>query len=359
MPSLPRVSCPRNTWTIVSGGMTVGVSYSLQTNENVPFVLCEKDAEPNNADSRLIVDTKRHYVMPFRYSGVNLWARPTEIDNNLVIVEIHDTGGLGQPIMPIDSEGNLETIRQDQHSEVIDLLLHQVIDTITLLANYSIGTTFIAVETTGAVPVIGDYICLKEDTAFYQAEVLTVTPIAGNQYTLKMDSPLDYPYTTAGGCSLDDVNLAVDGSSIPVTFEVSPVNLVAGTEWDVTRMSMIMVGEGPVQDPAPDDTNFGTQAALTNGVVFRSVNGITKNIFNAKTNGIIKLRCGGDLHYQVANKNGLYSVDARRTFNGDEKNGITIRLEANTADQFQCIVQDDLTDLEVFMVNIQGHVVDK
>jgi len=337
--------------------MVEGVSYSLQTNESVPFVLCEKATEPTDTDSRLIVDVKRHYVMPFRYKGVDLWARPTEIDNNLVVVEVHDAGGLDQPVIPVDSEGNLETIKQDQHTEIIDLKLHITLDTLTLLANYAVGDTSIDVETTGDIPVIGDSICLKESTSFYQSEVLTVTPIAGNQYTLGMDMPLDYPFTTSAFGCLNDDNLAVDGSVTPVVYQVSPENLT-DVEWDLTRLLLSFRGPGYGTPPNdhPDSAGFGAMGPITNGIVLRSVNGITKNIFNAKTNFDFSSRAY-DVDYVDANKIGEYGVSVRRSFNGDDKNGVTIRLEAATEDAFQIIVHDDLTDMTEFVAVIQGHVV--
>lgn len=245
---------------------------------------------------------------------------------------------------------------QDQHSEVIDLLLSELIDDVTIITDTLIDDTDIDIETTGSVPAVGNLVCFKEQTAFYQGFILAVTPIAGNQYTITMDTPLDYAYTTAGGCSTRNANIAVDGSVTPRVFAVSNDGLTV--DWDITRMSMIMLGSGPVADPEPDDTRFGTTLPLTKGVVFRSVNGVHKNIFNAKTNADIKLHCGGDLSYQPSNKNGEYSVDARRTFNGQEKNGVTMRLIAADEDQFQIIVQDNLSGMSTFYVNVQGHVVE-
>lgn len=258
-----------------------------------------------------------------------------------------------------DSSGNVEVAKQDQHTEIVDLKLHRVKDTITLLENYPIDDSSLVIETTGYVPSVSDSICLKEDSAFYQADVLGITPIAGNQYTLAMDTPSDHPFTTdATGCINDD-NLAVDGSTTPVIFQVSPAGLTPGTEWDITRMLLSFLGEGYGTPPNdnPDSAGFGTMVAITKGVVFRSVNGITKNIFNSKTNFDFASRAF-DVDYIDSNKAGLFGVNVRRSFNGDDKNGVTIRLCGDTSDEFQVIIQDDLTDITNFTVVVQGHVVD-
>lgn len=247
---------------------------------------------------------------------------------------------------------------QDQHTAVVDLLMYQVLDTFTLLQDYEIDDQVVDIETTGIVPTLDHHLCFKEAQAFLQAGILEVTPIAGNQYTVKLDQPLDFPYTTAGGCSVQNVNIALaDGSVTPEIFYLSPENLEPGTEWDITRGIISFVGPGPVADPAPDDTRFGTIEALANGIVFRAIDGIAKNLFNAKTNADLRLRCGGDLTFIDANKRGEYSVVARRTFSGQEKNGVTVRMSADTNDRIEVIVQDDLTDMTRMVVNVQGHVV--
>lgn len=248
---------------------------------------------------------------------------------------------------------------QDQYSEIVDLLVYQVLDTMVLLANYSIDDQIIDIETTGYVPVVGNHACLKENTAFLQTEILAVSPLGGNQYRLTLDQPLDFAYTTAGGCSIQNTNIATAVGSLgsPVTFYLSPEGLSDSVSWDITRATFTLLGPGPVSDPAPDDTRFGTIDALANGVVVRATNGITKNLFNAKTNGDLRMRCGGDLLFIDANKNGEYAVSGRRTFSGPEKNGVTIRMHAETRDRVEIIIQDDLTDMSVIRVNFQGHAV--
>ena len=54
---------------------------------------------------------------------------------------------------------------------------------------------------------------------------------------------------------------------------------------------------------------------------------------------------------------GEYGFRTRRTFGGQNKNGVVIRLDGED-DSFQLIVQDDLTGLTFMEAVAQGHVVD-
>ena len=252
------------------------------------------------------------------------------------------------------TNGGLDVNIQDQHTADIDLLLVRRLDTFTILADTSIDDTSMDIETTGVIPTTShDRICLKEGSAFYQGEILSVVPIAGNQYTITLDSPLDFAFTAAGGTyTLTNDNLAVNGSVTPVIFRVSPAGLDAGIKWDITRMFVHIQGTA-----AMDDGLFGDQAALTKGVVFRTNNGIVKNLSNAKSNGDFAEHAF-DRNYASKAPAGKTSVTIRRTWAGPSKSGVTKRLSASTSDEFQCIVQDDLTGVDHMHVIVQGHVVE-
>ena len=253
----------------------------------------------------------------------------------------------------LEPDGSVPVTKQDAHTEIVDLHISRLIDTVTLLVALNIDDTDVDIETTGATPVIGDTLCLKDvdGTAFYQGEVVTVTPLGGNQYQLGIDTPMDFAFSTADGCSIRSIDLAVDGSVTPVRFVVSPSGLASGTEWDLTRFLPVINGTQTM-----DDGLFGDISALTNGVVFRTENGTTKNIFNAKTNGEFAEHCF-DRQYAARAPAGQTSVAIRRSTNGDDKNGVVMRLASDGNDNFVCIVQDDLTGLVSFKVVAQGHVV--
>jgi len=245
---------------------------------------------------------------------------------------------------------------QDQYSPIVNLYLYEVLDTITLDVAASVDDTSITVTTTGLTPLVGQYVCLKEGVEFFQGRISSVTPVAGNQYTLGMNSPLDYPFTTSGGCSITSIDLNVDGSVTPKVFGVSPEALSAGIAWDITRMMLVISDSSSM-----DDGKFGgITGGLSNGIVFRvKRNGTRDNIFNARTNGDFRLQAY-DLQYIDATLGpaGQESLGVRRSFNGPDKNGVAIRLvNDEDPDEFQLIVQDDLTLLDSFHMVIQGHVV--
>ena len=118
-----------------------------------------------------------------------------------------------------------------------------------------------------------------------------------------------------------------------------------------------MVGKCPqvTRFTFPDDSKFANiTGGLTNGLVFRRVDGDTRNVFNVKTNGDIANICY-DLAYADQGKNGLNGVRARISFAGQDKHGVALRLAPGDALQF--LVQDDLTSIDIFRIVAQGHIV--
>jgi len=250
------------------------------------------------------------------------------------------------------TNNGLDVNVQDQTTEIIDLHLSRIIQELVITTNTSIDDTTVTI-TSDAEPTDGNAVCFKEGTAFYQGQILSHSANASN-WDIVLDTPLDFAFTTAGGCSERTENMNVNGSATPVIFSVSPANLTAGTKWDITRF-LISITDAT----AMDDGKFGGAAALTNGIVFRKVDGITKNIFNAKTNGDLAAHMY-DVTYipDTLGPAGLYGLRGRRSFSGQDKNGVVVRLSADTNDEFQCIIQDDLTGLDSFQVIAQGHIVE-
>ena len=65
-----------------------------------------------------------------------------------------------------------------------------------------------------------------------------------------------------------------------------------------------------------------------------------------------------DVVYSDKAPAGYFGLNFRRTFGGQNKNGVVIRLCADDSDTLQVIIQDDLTDLDDFSVIAQGHIVE-
>jgi hypothetical protein len=234
---------------------------------------------------------------------------------------------------------------QDQSTDTVDYLMTQTINTVTLASNTILGSRDIELSGVHGV-VVGNIIELTEGNRFYQGEVVTV--VADD---ITLDTPLDYAFTTAATGARTNASMNVNGSVTAQIFDVSPP-AVAGVRWDVTRMIV------NIQDNDQMDTGaFGGLAKLTNGVVIRQVNGVRKNQFNIKTNGEWAER-SFDIGYDDKAPAGTFGFRCRRTWGGQDKNGVVIRLDGSAGGAIQHIVQDNLTGLTEYRIVIHGHVVE-
>jgi len=172
--------------------------------------------------------------------------------------------------------------------------------------------------------------------------------------------PVDYMFDITDGCSIGTSNWAVDGSVIDIVFSISPYGNINTTKWDITRIIFKCDGAGMSNpsDKTPDYTAFFTMDQVTNGAYLRTVDGHTKNIFNVKNNGDMLSRMYDVTINTELNKVGLYTTFARRTFAGQDKNGVTIRLNALGADSLEWVIQDDLTSMVSCVAVVQGHIVE-
>lgn len=245
----------------------------------------------------------------------------------------------------VEANGGLAVNIQDQHTEIVNVYLYKDFDTLEISQNAFIGDKIIHVVEADSV-IVGYMICLRENLKFFQAQVIAVDTV-GDSITL--DSPLDYAYDTSAIIYNTTHDLNVDGSTIAQTFKVTPP---AGVQWDITRIKFHLE-----DSTAMDDGTFGGDAALTNGFVLRMVNGSYKNIFNAKTNGDIALFCNERTYATKPPAGTGHAMNATRVFAGQQNNGVTVRLDGDSGDELEIIIQDDLTILKVFHVIVSGHVV--
>lgn len=244
--------------------------------------------------------------------------------------------------VPLEADGNIPTVLHDQETDLVDLYLHIERVTGNLVAvNTSVDDTIVTL-TPGHGALVDDAICLKEGTRFYQGVVLTVNV---NEVTL--DTPLDFAFTTETFVCSGTPNLHVDGS---VTPQIAKIRPPIGANWDVVRLMFHMQST-----TAMDAATFGGIPALTNGIVLRRKNGAWKNLFNVKTNGEFGERAY-DIGYDDKAPAGEFGFRCRRTFGGQSKNGVVVKLYGADSDELQVIIRDDLTGLSLFRVIAQGHV---
>jgi len=246
-------------------------------------------------------------------------------------------------IAPLESNGAIPVNVQDQHSEIIDLFLHNNLGTFSLASPTSLGDTVLSLEAEHGV-IAGEIVCIKEGASYFQGDVISV-----NINDITLDSPMDNTYTVAAHCHRGITNMAVDGSSSPIVFHIRPPD---EADWDVVRMNF------HIEDStAMDDGTFGGTDALTNGVVVQVRNGTYKNIFNVKTNGDFAERCHPREYVDKPPAGTGYAMNAHRVFGGQGQNGVTVRLVGADEEALVIIIQDDLTDLDIFRVIAQGHTV--
>jgi len=272
--------------------------------------------------------------------SAQMYERGFEVVRNIITDK--DTGKTAQ----VEANGGLAVNVQDQHTLALDLKFIQSQGATTLAVTNAPGdTTLTLTDATGFVDgnVIGLF---SASGTFYFGE--QVGAAVGNVITI--DTPMDRIYEVGDNVLRATANLAVDGSGTTQVFQVGPVGAGTGVEIDITRIM------GYIQDAtAMDDGEFGGLGVpLTYGVVLRVNNGVMSNIWNVKSNGEIGL-LAFDANYTDKAPGGSYGYRFRNTYAGQSKHGVTIRLEPG--DTLEILIQDDLSDLEIFNIMAQGHVV--
>lgn len=239
---------------------------------------------------------------------------------------------------------------QDRETELIDLHFYTNGTTRSFFSTVTAGSRSATIATGSGISV-GDYIIVSEGTRFYDGIVLTkaITP-PEDDFTF--DTPFDFAFTTAAVIAPGLENLNQDGSVTPIIAFVSPQNLQDGVGFHITRIMISITDE-----TAMDDGIFGGGAALTNGIVVRTIrDGEFHNLFNAKTNGDLAAHAY-DLTYASKPPAGSgHGLRWRRTFGGQSKGGSVVALSSTTNDQIQIVIQDNLTGLVTFTAVAQGHV---
>jgi hypothetical protein len=257
---------------------------------------------------------------------------------------INDAVGINarqEPTVNVEADVYL----QDGTSNIIDYYMPIPKETLELAVVPTIGAYDIELVDASNV-LVGDFIVIKEGIRAYQAKVLSK---ATN--TLTMDTPVDYSFSTDAITESRTINLNVDGSTTAIVGDFKPP---PGAVLDVNVVT-ILITDGTEMD----DAKFGGIPALTRGIVLRKAqngNGYI-SIFNAKTNGQLSHRM--KLEYSSKAPAGVYGLRATKYINGQEGNGVAVRLDGDKGESLQILIQDNLTELTTFNMVIRGHIVEK
>lgn len=256
--------------------------------------------------------------------------------------------GVGVTILsPLESNGAIPVNIRDQTTLALNLNFIQALGVPTFLQNdvFADGLEINVTNTSGFVDGVFIGIFSGEGFFYFGEQMGSVI---GNTVTL--DTPLDNNFSSVTSQVLRfSRELAVDGSITTQVFQIGPIGEAQNVELDITRIM------GYLQDGSSmDDSLFGGLPALSNGVVFRKNNGVFQNFWNAKSNGDLALLTF-DFSYTSRAPSGSFGARFRNSYAGQEKHGVTIRLEPG--DILEILIQDDLSGLESFRMMAQGHVV--
>ena len=244
------------------------------------------------------------------------------------------------PANMLDEKGNLQVAIQDQFTESVDLYAH--IDKITpsLTVDTTLYDDFIIVDSIASV-VAGDVIFITEGKRFFQSIVLSAAVL-----TINMASSLDFAFTTAAIVHIGSWNLNVDGSG---TTQIAHVLVPPEAQVDIYQINVSITDNVDM-----DSAKFGGIAALTNGILFRVVNHTIKNL-PLVVNNIGFSEQGFNISYDPNAPAGVYGFQAKKNYH--EVNGVSLRLNGKTNDKLECLIRDDLTDLSLFDITVNGHIV--
>lgn len=247
--------------------------------------------------------------------------------------------------IPLETEGGVPVNLQDQHTEMVVIPLHIEINSGALLAApLAVDDTTISLNA-GHGAAAGNILVVKEGAHYYFGTILSFAVDVAT-----MDTPVDHVLTTGASVCVGDSNLNKSGTlATPVVAHLAPVTEAS---WDITRLHVSIT-----DNVAMDSGKFGGIAALTNGVVLRAINGNSKNIANAKTNGDLALYASA-YEYDPKAPAGVYGFMSHHVFGGQPHVGVVLRIIGQDNDRIEVLIQDDLTALTAVRVVAIGHVVE-
>ncbi len=220
-----------------------------------------------------------------------------------------------------------------------DYYLYQTVATPTISSSTNIDDVVLNVVSSAGV-VVDQAITIYEGVNMFQS---LVTGITGT--TITISSPLDFAFTTLALVECGDWNLAVDGSITPQVYKIKIPT--------ITTAHIHTVNISILDSSDMDDSTFGGLPQLTNGILFRFVDTIEKNLALI-VNNIGFWESGFDTNYADKAPAGQYGFKARRDI--WKANGTVLQLIGSTNDEFQIHVRDDLTGLDLLACTINGHM---
>ena len=258
-------------------------------------------------------------------------------------------GPNGEPLATSTFAGKeyLGVHAEDIDVEPINQLAHNVTVTNTPLAG-DIAIEATVLTLTSAVGfATGDRILIDDGTNS-EHHLPQITDLTG--VTATLDGPIDHAYLAAN-TTITKVLVNLEGLvgtiGAPISYVVKPH---ASEVWHLTRLNFSIQ-----HAVAADDGKFGGIAALGNGVVLRTNTALLglRTLTNWKANkdmieDMYDVKYSDKVGSSNNGTNGRWSFKQRAQF--------VIRLDGSQGDEFEILIQDNLTTLVDFQINLQGHV---
>lgn len=243
-------------------------------------------------------------------------------------------------------EGGLDVNIQDQISTIMIVKMSNLIAETTLKVLGIKDTNSITV-TSATGMIVGQYLtiyCAEDNRVFFG----TITAI--DSLVITLDTPLDFAYPASCSVTTGNTNLAVDGSSTTKIFGVRNTTESIPLSIDITKIKITCITTSAV-----DLSLFGDITALAKGIILRTVDGVSRNIFNIKTNQELSNIMTFTPYAALNPAQGVDGFSAEFKIAGQSETGVVIRLDSG--DDLQMIIQDNLSDLTSLYVWVIGHVV--
>ncbi|MCK4758731.1 MAG: hypothetical protein KAT69_01710 [Candidatus Aminicenantes bacterium] len=338
-------------------GITVGEPLHIKNIGVSDIFLAVQATKPDNDHKAYDVIERNDDIAVTNNSGDSgAWAFSNATKGLLSVASTADEGfwpalkvflmdGFGNPIGSLG--GAIDTHKADVHNIPVNDYVHRHVSPTTLVAAVTAGDIQIQVaDATGFV--VGEYVHMGPigNTKEPIHPQVTVQDIPGGIVTL--DRPIDFSYANGEDVSVAIVNM-VTGSvgatlAAPVVYRYLPHN---GQVEHIERLLFSMV-----HNTAADDSKFGGEAALANGIVLRAfINGQYGTFTNWKTNSDIKLDMF-DVEYTDKAGGGDFGTNGRGSFN---RIGVVIKLDPAQGDFVEFLVQDP-QDILSLKIKMQGHV---
>lgn len=238
----------------------------------------------------------------------------------------------------------------DAHDVPVNELFHRHTGTATTLAAAVTGggsapSTITVASGVGFAD--GDPIQIESATVIEPTFPTIIS--GGGTTTLVLDRPIDNDFAIGDAVDQVSTNMAVDGSTTPVSFTLLPD---IDQTWHIVRFLL-----GMVHATSADDSKFGSiVGGLTNGCVLRGYNataGQFRTFTNWKTNFDIKMDMYNLIYTDKAGA-GNFGTNGRGSIR--DGTGASPKLIESAGDYLELLVQDDLTGLIKFNLKGQGHI---